>query len=90
MANQVIMSILLVPGSHYIADAPLFCVQLPDNNFKTRLYDGRSPYITNSYFDYSTPITEPIQKIILDAIVYKRKTHLLQKWSNKTHHLLFR
>jgi hypothetical protein len=24
--------------SHYIADAPLF-VQLPDNNFKTRLYD---------------------------------------------------
>jgi hypothetical protein len=25
-------------------------VQLPDNNFKTRLYDGRSPYITNSYF----------------------------------------
>jgi hypothetical protein len=55
-------------------------VQLPDNNFKTRLYDGRSPYITNSYFDYSTPITEPIQKIILDAIVYKRKTHLLQKW----------
>jgi hypothetical protein len=63
---------------------PLHCgcttlVQLPDNNFKTRLYDGRSPYITNSYFDYSTPITEPIQKIILDAIVYKRKTHLLQK-----------
>jgi hypothetical protein len=46
---------------------------MPDNNFKTRLYDGRSPYITNSYFDYSTPITEPIQKIILDAIVYKRK-----------------
>jgi hypothetical protein len=76
MANQVIMSILL-PGtrSHYIADAPLF-VQFLDN--KTRLYDGRSPYITNSYFDYSTPI-EPIQKIILDAIVYKRKTHLLQK-----------
>jgi hypothetical protein len=37
-------------------------VQLPDNNFKTRLYDTRSPYITNSYFDYSTPVTEPIQK----------------------------
>lgn len=38
-------------------------VKLPDNNFETRLYDARSPYITNSYFDYSTPITEPIQKI---------------------------
>ena len=37
-------------------------VQLPDNNFQTRLYDARSPFITNSYFDYSTPVTEPIQK----------------------------
>jgi hypothetical protein len=37
-------------------------MQLPDNNFKTRLYDARSPFITNSYFDYSTPVTEPIQK----------------------------
>jgi hypothetical protein len=57
MANQVIMSILLLR-----TQKPLHCgcttlLQLPDNNFKTRLYDGRSPYITNSYFDYSTPIT---------------------------------
>jgi hypothetical protein len=73
------------PGNYVntVTPVPNHCgmhsfVQLPDNNFKTRLYDGRSPYITNSYFDYSTPI-EPIQKIILDAIVYKRKTHLLQK-----------
>lgn len=36
--------------------------QLPDANFKTRLYDARSPYITNSYFDYSSPVNEPIQK----------------------------
>lgn len=37
-------------------------VQLPDNNFETRLYDARSPFITNDYYDYSTPVTEPIQK----------------------------
>lgn len=37
-------------------------MQLPDNNFEPRLYDYRSPYIVNSYFDYSTPVTEPIQK----------------------------
>ena len=37
-------------------------IQLPDNKFETRLYDARSPYITHSYFDYSTPVTEPIQK----------------------------
>lgn len=36
--------------------------QLPDANFQTRLYDSRSPYITNSYFDYSSPVNEPIQK----------------------------
>ena len=36
--------------------------QLPDNNYHARLYDARSPFIPNSYFDYSTPVTEPIQK----------------------------
>jgi hypothetical protein len=52
-------------------------VQLPDN-FKTRLYDGRSPYITNSYFD-GTPITEPIQKIILDASFTRRDPSAAKK-----------
>ncbi|NNV54436.1 zinc-dependent metalloprotease [Limnovirga soli] len=37
-------------------------VQLPDNNYIPRLYDARSPFITNSYFDYSTPVASPIQK----------------------------
>lgn len=36
--------------------------QLPDNNYQPRLYDARSPFGTNTYFDYSTPVTEPIQK----------------------------
>lgn len=40
-------------------------VQLPDNNFKPRVYDPRSGYFANSYFDYSTPITEPIQKMFI-------------------------
>jgi hypothetical protein len=62
MANQVIMSILLLRYQAITLRMHHSFVQLPDNNFKTRLYDGRSPYITNSYFDYSTPITEPIQK----------------------------
>ena len=37
-------------------------IQLPDNKFEARLYDARSPYITHSFYDYSTPVTEPIQK----------------------------
>jgi hypothetical protein len=49
-------------------------VQLPDNN-KTRAHDARSPYNTNSYFDYSTPVTEPIQKkLYYSASFTKRST----------------
>ncbi len=37
-------------------------VQLPDDKYIPRKYDARSPFITSSYFDYSTPVAEPIQK----------------------------
>lgn len=37
-------------------------VQLPDNNYTPRVYDPRSSYINISYFDYSTPVSEPIDK----------------------------
>lgn len=47
-------------------------VQLPDNNFQKRVYDARSPFITHSYFDYSSAVKEPIQK-------YTIIRHRLQK-----------
>lgn len=37
-------------------------VQLPDNNYKPRLFDPRSSFINISFFDYSTPVSEPIDK----------------------------
>jgi hypothetical protein len=40
-------------------------VQLPDNNYKTRVFDPRSSFISMSYFDYSTPVTEPIDKYFI-------------------------
>ena len=40
-------------------------VQLPDNNYKPRRYDIRSSYIGTSYFDYSSPINDPIEKIFI-------------------------
>jgi predicted Zn-dependent protease len=40
-------------------------VQLPDNNYKPRLFDARSGFISTSYFDYSTPVTEPINKMFI-------------------------
>jgi hypothetical protein len=40
-------------------------VQLPDNNYKPRKFDPRSGYIPISYFDYSTPVSEPIEKYLI-------------------------
>ena len=47
-------------------------VQLPDNNFKTREFDPRSSFYNISYYDYSTPVSEPIVK-------YFAARHRLQK-----------
>lgn len=37
-------------------------VELPDNNFKPRVFDVRSGVIPMSYMDYSTPVQEQIRK----------------------------
>lgn len=37
-------------------------VQLPDSNYKPRVYDIRSGYFGTSFFDYGSPFNEPIEK----------------------------
>ncbi len=37
-------------------------VQLPDSNYVPRTFDARSSFINTSYFDYSTPVSEPVEK----------------------------
>jgi len=37
-------------------------VQLPDNKYQPRVFDPRAGYFDISYFDYSTPVYEPIEK----------------------------
>lgn len=37
-------------------------VELPDNRYSPRAYDPRSGYFGISYFDYATPISEPVEK----------------------------
>ncbi len=37
-------------------------IELPDANYKKRAFDPRSGAISISYFDYATPVFEPIQK----------------------------
>jgi hypothetical protein len=38
-------------------------VQLPDNNYRPRIFDARSSFIPVSFYDYSTPVSEPIEKM---------------------------
>lgn len=40
-------------------------VQLPDDAYKPRTFDPRSSYIPVSYYDYSTPVSEPIAKYVI-------------------------
>lgn len=37
-------------------------VQLPDNNYQPRVFDARSSFNNISFFNYSTPVSEPIEK----------------------------
>ena len=37
-------------------------VELPDNNYTPRKFDPRAGYFVTSFYDYATPISEPLQK----------------------------
>ena len=40
-------------------------VQLPDNNYEPRVFDPRSSFYNVGYADYSTPVSEPLQKYFI-------------------------
>lgn len=40
-------------------------VQLPDDNYKPRVFDPRSSFFDINYYDYSTPVSEPIIKYFI-------------------------
>jgi hypothetical protein len=37
-------------------------IELPDNDYKPRKFDPRAGYFSMAYYDYATPISEPIEK----------------------------
>ncbi len=41
-------------------------VQLPDGNYKPRKFDPRSSFNNTSYYDYSSPVSEPIEKYVVN------------------------
>jgi hypothetical protein len=48
-------------------------VQLPDNDYTPRVFDPRSSFINTSYFDYSSPVSEPIDKYFITRHRLKKK-----------------
>lgn len=48
-------------------------VQLPDDDYQPRRYDIRSSYNGISYFDYSSPFSDPIEKIVISRHRLKKK-----------------
>jgi len=48
-------------------------VQLPDNNYQPRIFDPRSSFIPISFFDYSTPVSEPVDKYFIIRHRLKKK-----------------
>ncbi|MBX2965074.1 MAG: zinc-dependent metalloprotease [Cyclobacteriaceae bacterium] len=48
-------------------------VQLPDDNYKPRKFDARAGYFGTSFYDYATPIHEPIEKRFINRHRLEKK-----------------
>lgn len=48
-------------------------VQLPDSDYRPRLYDPRSSYIPLSFYDYASPVSTPIEKSFIMRHRLKKK-----------------
>lgn len=60
-SGNFIRSVTPTPNSVTVRQHHSF-VQLPDDNYKPRKFDPRAGYFSISYYDYATPIHEPIEK----------------------------
>ena len=59
--GNYIRSVTPTPTSVTVREHHSF-VQLPDGNFKPRKFDPRAGYFNFSFYDYATPISEPLEK----------------------------
>lgn len=70
--GEYIRSVVPTPSSVTVREHHSF-IQLPDNDYKPRLFDPRAGFFGPSYFDYATPISEPIQKRFISRHRLKKK-----------------
>ena len=56
-----IRSVVPTPASVMVRTHHSF-IKLPDSGYKPRVFDPRAGYFSMSYYDYATPIDQPIEK----------------------------
>jgi hypothetical protein len=60
-SGSYIRSVTPTPSSVTVREHHSF-IKLPDSDYKARKFDPRAGYFSMAYFDYATPIHEPIEK----------------------------
>lgn len=60
-AGEYIRSVTPTPSAVTVREHFSF-IQLPDNGYSPRAFDPRAGYFSTSYYDYATPIHEPLEK----------------------------
>ncbi|HEY0655356.1 MAG TPA: zinc-dependent metalloprotease [Chryseosolibacter sp.] len=67
-----IRSVTPTPSSVTVRQHHSF-IELPDNDYKPRLFDPRAGYFSLSFYDYASPISEPIEKRFITRHRLKKK-----------------
>jgi len=71
-AGQFIRSVAPNPTSVTVRQHHSF-IELPDSDYTPRRFDPRAGYFAMSYYDYATPISEPIEKRFITRHRLKKK-----------------
>jgi hypothetical protein len=67
-----IRSVTPTPSSVTVRQHHSF-IELPDDQYTPRKFDPRAGYFSTSYYDYATPISEPIEKRFITRHRLKKK-----------------
>lgn len=70
--GQLIRTVTPTPGAITIRAHYSF-VQLPDGDYKPRVFDPRAGYFPMSYYDFASPFNEPVQKRFITRHRLKKK-----------------
>lgn len=70
--GQYIRSVTPTPGAITVREHHSF-VQLPDSDYKPRVFDPRAGYFSLSYYDFASPFNEPVQKRFITRHRLKKK-----------------